>query len=231
MNSSLRIYSFIMLLGLLVSSVAMAKEEPPKVTEDGLHLKEDSKFGLVYINPDAVFTGYRRIILLEPYIAFKKDWKRDQNRSARGARRVSDKTMEDISTRLAAEFNIIFAEVLEENDGYELVEETGEDVLILRPAIINLDVTAPDLKTSGRSTTYAQSAGEMTLYLEVFDSLTNSLIGKAYDRGQDRQSSFLTWHNSATNTSAARRILRGWSETLREGLDEANSGLASPSSE
>ena len=33
--------------------------------------------------------------------------------------------------------------------------------MIVRPAIINLDVTAPDTPTAGRSRTYSSSAGEM----------------------------------------------------------------------
>jgi hypothetical protein len=59
--------------------------------------------------------------------------------------------------------------VLEE-DRYAVVDEAGEDVLLIRPAIINLDVNAPDTPQAGRSMTYVASAGEMTLYLEAYDS-------------------------------------------------------------
>ena len=225
---SMLMISILMVSGPLVSATAMAKEDPPKVTEDGLHLVKDSNLALVYAAPGADLNGYHRIWLVEPYVAFKKNWQRDQNRS-KGIK-VTDKDMEKIRTRLAEEFTSVFAEVLQENDGYKLVEESADDVLILRPAIINLDVNAPDTMSAGRSRTYAQSAGEMTLYVEVFDSQTNALIAKALDRKNDRHTGFITWQTSVSNAQGARRILRGWAESLRDGLDEANAGTkgASP---
>jgi hypothetical protein len=50
------------------------------------------------------------------------------------------------------------------------VDYTGLDVMILRPAIINLDVTATDLKSASMSTTIARPADSMMLYLELLDS-------------------------------------------------------------
>ena len=38
-----------------------------------------------------------------------------------------------------------------ENAGYAITTEAGDDVLVLRPAIIDLDITAPDTRTPGRS--------------------------------------------------------------------------------
>lgn len=212
------------IVGFVASFTVMAKDNPPKVTEEGLHLINDSNLALVYADPEADLNVYQRIWLVEPYVAFKKNWKRDQNRS-KGIK-VTDNDMERIRTRLAEEFTAVFAEVLQENDGYELVEERAEDVLILRPAIINLDVNAPQTMSAGRSRTYASYAGEMTLYLEAFDSQTNALIAKALDRRHDRNSSFVTWQTSVSNTQAAKRILRGWAQALRDGLDEARAVTA-----
>jgi hypothetical protein len=220
--------SALMILSLVISFPALAKkEDPPEVTEEGLHLVKDSNLALVYAVPDADLSGYHRIWLVEPNIAFKKNWQRDQNRS-KGIR-VKDQDMEKIRTRLASEFTSVFAEVLQENDGYELAEERADDVLIIRPGIINLDVNAPDTMSSGRSRTYASYAGEMTLYLEAYDSQTNALIAKALDRKLDRNSGYVSWQSSVANTQAARRILRGWAQSLRDGLDEANAVTAGAS--
>jgi hypothetical protein len=94
--------------------------------------------------------------------------------------------------------------------------------LLLRPAIINLDVNAPDTMSAGMSRTMADSAGQMTIYMEIYDSLTGDLIAKALDPQADRHSGFMTWQSSASNTQAARRILRGWAQVLRDALDEAH---------
>lgn len=219
---------FIAITGVMISCMAVANSEPPEVTEEGLLLLKDTKLALVYATPGASLEGYKRIILLEPHVAFKKNWQRDQNSNS--VRRVSDKDMERMKTRLVTEFNEVFTEVLQEDGGYEIVEEAAEDVLILRPAIINLDAVAPDTMSSSGSRTYAESAGEMTLYLEVYDSQTNALIAKALDRKHDRDRGWMTWQTSASNKQAARRILKDWAQTLRDGLDEANAATVSDSS-
>jgi hypothetical protein len=130
--------------------------------------------------------------------------------------------MEKMKARLVTEFNEVFTEVLQEGGGYEIVEEAAEDVLILRPAIINLTTNAPETMTSAGVRSYAESAGEMTLYLEAFDSQTNALIAKGMDRRRDRNSGWMTWQTSVSNKAAAKRILKGWAEVLRDALDEAN---------
>lgn len=224
MKSRLELKSVLVMLGLVASFASVAKDTPPEVTEQGLQLMKDSNMALVYAAPGADLSGYHRIWLVEPYVAFKKNWQRDQNRS-KGIK-VTNSDMDRIRNRLAEEFTVVFAEVLQENDGYELVEERGDDVLILRPAIINLDVNAPDTRNTGRSRTYASYAGEMTLYLEAFDSQTNALIAKSLDRGHDRDTGFMTWQSSVSNTQAAKRILRGWAQSLRAGLDEAHTATA-----
>ena len=105
---------------------------------------------------------------------------------------------------------------------YEVVDEAGPDVLLVRPAIINLDVNAPEKMTAGMSKVYVESAGEMTLYVELYDSVTGDLIAKALDRKMDRRNTgFYTWANSATNKAAAVRILRGWANILLAALNEA----------
>lgn len=206
---------------LAIAAPAMAKEqELPEVTEDGLHRVPDSKMAIVYAEPEADLSGYQKVQLLEAYVAFKKNWARDQRSSSIDPLSVTSGDVERIKNRLAEEFRAVFTEVLEEG-GYPVVDAAGDDVLLVRPAIINLDVTAPDTMRAGRSRSYTQSAGEMTLYVEIYDSVTGDLIAKAMDRKADRNSSYYTWANSATNKAAADRILKGWADILLAALNEA----------
>lgn len=190
----------------------------PEVTVDGLHHISDTELAIVYAQPDADLTQYNKVYLAEPYVAFKKNWQRDQNSGA--GIRITPSDMEKIKTELAGLFMTVFTETLTEG-GYELATERGEDVLIVKPAIINLDVHAPDTKRSGMSRTYSESSGEMTLYLELFDSVTDDLIAKALDRKYDRRTGYFQWQSRVTNKAAANRILKEWADVLKEGLDEA----------
>jgi hypothetical protein len=62
----------------------------------------------------------------------------------------------------------------------------------------------------------------MTLYIELYDSITGDIIAKALDRRSDRATSgYYTWSSSVSNKAAARRILKGWAKILVNALNEA----------
>ena len=209
----------------LVFARGAAAEDLPKITEDGLHLRDGSKLAVVYVDPEASLGGYHRVKLLDAAVAFRKNWLRDQRSSSVDRLRVTSSDVERIKKDLAELFREVFTTALEEA-GYEVTDETGDDVLLVRPAIVNLDVNAPDTMSSGRSRSYTQSAGEMTLYVELYDSVTSDLLAKAIDRQSDRYSSNYTWTNSVTNRSAATRVLKGWAEVLVNALNEAQANTA-----
>ena len=208
---------------LLVSSGPLhaKKTELPQVTEEGLHLVPDSKLAIVYAEPDADLVPYKRVRLIDTYVAFKKNWLRDQRSRSAQPLGVTTRDVERMKDTMAAEFHEVFVEVLEAG-GYPVVSEAGEDVLLIRPAIINLYPTAPDTQGAGRSMTYVASAGEMTLYIELYDSVSGALLAKALDRKADRSNpNFYTWSNSVSNKQASKRILKGWATILLDALNEA----------
>lgn len=215
--SALAKYSFILAL-LAAGSLQAASDKLPEVTVDGLHHLNDTELAIVYTQPGADLGQYNKVYLADAHVAFKKNWQRDQNAGGRIGVTASD--MEMMKTELAAMFREVFATTLQDG-GYELVTARGEDVLMIKPAIINLDITAPDTMSSGMTRSYAESSGEMTLYLELLDSVTGDLIGKALDRKRDRETGYFQWQNRVTNRAAANRILKEWAEVLKDGLDAA----------
>jgi hypothetical protein len=211
------------ILLLLTSVASAAKKELPEVTTDGLHLVPDSKLAIVYAEPGADLAPYKRVQLLDAYVAFKKNWERDQRIRSSQAFKLRPKDIEKIKKTLSAEFHEVFKNALTEA-GYEVSDEVAEDVMIVRPAIINLDVNAPENWSAGNSTTYVSSAGEMTLYIELWDSVTGDIMAKALDRRADNsRAGMYTWANSVTNAAAAKRILNGWASILIDALNEAKS--------
>lgn len=215
-----RIAWFVSLFLVFSAPLAARDTELPEVTEDGLHRVPDSKMALVYADPEADLVYYNRVKLLDAYVAFKKNWARNQRSSSRGSMSISSRDIEQIKERLSNEMNVVFRQVLEDG-GYPVVDEVADDVLLLRPAIINLDVQAPDTMRAASSRTYTDSAGEMTLYLELYDSVTGDLLAKALDRRADNRSGYYTWASSVTNKAAADRILKGWANILLDALNEA----------
>jgi hypothetical protein len=202
----------------LVPILGSAEEEEEYVSFDGLVVVEGSRVHMAYIDPDADFSVFHRVAILDPHVAFRSNWQRDVNRSRSRNVRASD--MERIKEDVAGIFKDVFTEQLEAA-GFEVVNYAGEDVLILRPAIIDLDVTAPDVRTAGRSRTYTAGTGAATLYLELFDSLSGAIIGRAADRrAGGRSGGFATVSNRVTNRADARREFRVWADKLIEFLNE-----------
>ncbi len=206
-----------------MTSEAKSKKEIPEYTVEGLKLVPNTKdIALVWAEPEADLSQYDRVYLVEPYVAFKKNWQREHNR---GSLRVKGSDMERIKTKVSTLFMEVFTEELEKG-GYELVTERAEDVLIVKPAIIDLDVNAPDIRTASRVETYARSAGSMTLYMELYDSETDDLIAKAMDGKAERDYGYMQWQTGPANRAAARRMMQPWAKALREGLDEARSSTS-----
>lgn len=219
MKPLLIILSLIMICAVPVSSIAKSKQELPEYTVEGLKRIPDTKdIAVVYAEPGATLEQYKRVFLVEAAVAFKKNWQRDQSR---GLTRVSSRDMERIKNEIKKLFAEIFTEELQKG-GYEMATERAEDVLIVRPAIINLNINAPDVMSSGSSMTFTTTAGSMTLYLELYDSETDDLLAKAIDPTYDRNSGYMQWATSVSNRAAARRMMKPWAEVLRKGLDEAH---------
>ena len=194
-----------------------AEEAAVEPTFDNLVPVKDAKMALAYIDPEADFSVFKRVAILEPFVAFRSNWQRDQNRSR--SRNISSRDMERIKSDVATLFERVFTERLEAA-GYEVVEGANEDVLLVRPAIIDLDITAPDTRSAGRSRTFTASTGAATLYIQLFDSLTGDIIGRAADRQAVRRAGGnVTWSNSVTNTADARRMMGGWADNLVGFLD------------
>jgi hypothetical protein len=212
----------VMCMGLASLSIASAraKDAPPEVSPEGLQLQKNTKNRVVYLKPGATFTQYERVAILDPLVEFEKDWQKDYNSSRVGLEgRVSDKDVERMKTGLAAEFKKIFTDELQNKGGYQVVDTAAPDVLVLRPALLNVEVNAPDVMTAGINASVVRSAGQMTLYLELWDSATNTLLARIMDAQADNDA-FAKQANRVTNTQAADRILRDWANELRVRLDE-----------
>jgi hypothetical protein len=199
------------------AGTALAAATPE--TWDGLVRVKSKKLPIVWLQPGADFSGYRRVMLDPTEVSFEKNWARDYNRNIKGFNgRVSDADVENAVLKGADAATDIFAEAFTKA-GYPVVKEAGPDVIRVRTLIMNIAVRAPDVRTSGRSNSYAGEAGEASLVVEVRDSETGALLGRGLDRrlaGGD----LWTLRNSVTNRSDFRNLVRRWADTSARGLTE-----------
>lgn len=218
------IVSILLVAGLTIAP-AWAKKNLPAVNDEGMELIKDTRYTTIYADPGADLSIYKQIWLQDASVAFKKNWQRDLNRSTRS---ISNRVDNDDMERIKMDVSILFREVFTAelvDGGYELVEQAGEDVLLVKPAIVDLDVIAPDRRTATRTDTYSESAGEMTLYLELYDSVTNDKIATARDRKRDYRRGYIEWRTSVSNRADARRMMSSWARAFRENLDDARASV------
>ena len=212
--------SLLVLLFMACASAVVAESEGPvQRTHDGLELVPDTKVMAAWVKSEADFSAYGRVMILEAPIAFRKNWQRDQNRGS--IHRITNRDVQRIKEEMAKLFREVFVEELSSDGGFEVVDTPDTDVLLLRPAIIDLDVTAPESRGTGRSYNFASSAGAATLFLELYDSVSGEILARALDRkSANHPGDVMRLSNTVTNRVEAERILAGWADLLRRSLDE-----------
>ena len=203
---------------LALAPALSAQQTAPEQSKDGLVLQMQTPQRLVYLRPGAKFSQYNRMAVLDCYVEFQKNWARDYNQDAISPdQRVTDADIQRMKGALASEFKRVFVAELTKG-GYPVVDYGAADVLVLRPALVNVAVTAPDLMAPGIDPVIVRSAGQATLYLELWDSTSNTILARVMDT-EAAQNAVAQAANRVTNTAAADLVLRNWAAELVRHLD------------
>jgi len=166
----------------------------------------------LWVKPGEDFSQYSRVGVLDSYVAFNKNW-----RSSHPGMRTYD--LHQIKLWLTKAFRNIFATELRQN-GYPFATAPAKDVLLIRPAIVNLEIVAPDTQQDESSITFMTSASSMELYVEFYDSESNEILARAADRKQASHIGGVEVTPFSTDSDDARRLLKHWADLLVSKLDE-----------
>ena len=211
---------FAHLAAALLGLAAIAASAQDAGSWDGLVEIKPKKLDAAYLMPGADFRPYKKLMVDPVVVAFRKDWMKRVNDAKPLSQRVSQEDAEKIAASARENFADVFNEAAAKA-GYELVTAPGADVLRVRPGVIDLYIAAPDAGTSsGRSRTYTVEAGEATLFLEVSDSTTGALLGRALDKRTTRNAGQLRLANAVTNLAEFRSLFRQWADVTVNGLEE-----------
>jgi len=201
------------LLGAAPPAALAAK---PPASWDGLALIKSKRFDAVYLAPDADFSGYRKVMLDPTEVAFRKNWLRDYNSTVTGlSGRLSQKEADEILVRVRKGFEEIFR-TAHVDAGEQVVTEAGPDVLRVRTAVVNLYATSP-VEPEGRGYNFAREAGGATLIIEVRDSTSGALLGRAVD-GKLAGDTGTYLRTDVSNRWDFRNLFRDWAKISIEGL-------------
>lgn len=205
----------IALLGGLALASCATSQPPP--SWDGLELKPTKGIDAVYLKAGADFARYHTVLIDPVQVAFKDTW--DPNKGERGASRtLSVADTEAIRDNMATALRKTFVAELAEG-GYATSERAAEDALRVTAGLANVYIAAPARDTFGPSRTYTVESGEMTLVLELRDSVSNELLGRVVDRKTGLDTGRLQMTSSTTNRADFDRAVSTWARRLRTGLD------------
>jgi hypothetical protein len=210
---------------VLVALVTGCTSTPPsidsspgaEVTFDGLNEVLNSSADKAWARSGMDLSGYRKIMLQGAGIEYRPGGASGRAYMARSMGGPYEVT-EEQKARFEQVVSEAFREEMARSERFEIVNEPGPDVLLIRGAILDVVSYIPPDDLSGRVEVYLSSVGEATLVLEIRDSITNAIMARAIDRDAADSSTMFN-SNRVTNSSEVRRLVQGWARALREGLE------------
>jgi hypothetical protein len=206
------------LAGVLLAAASPLLAQASEDNWEGLVRVRSDKIELVYLAPEADFRPYTSVLLDPSELAMRQNWLRDQRRSSTSlGNQPTERDIQRGLERGQQQFDTYFAEAFTKA-GFTIATEPGPNVARIRSGVVDIDVVAPDVG-AGRTRTFADEAGSGTLIVEVRDSMTNALLGRAIERRVAGDNG--PWlRTSASNRADFDRLFRRWAETSAQGLVE-----------
>ena len=185
---------------------------------DGLYPVSGARRGTqVWVREDFDLSSYNKILLEGAGISYRPVKK---GSSMAGAN--SSKQTFPISAKNRAAVRDTFAEsftkILGAQKRFEVVEEAGPDVLLIRGALLDVISSVPP-DPIGRSNIYLTSVGQATLIVELRDSETETPLLRAMERrATSANSNRAIWSNPVNNMREVRLLADAWARRVSENL-------------
>jgi len=188
-------------------------------SSDGLVLVKNSALGRVYVRPGATLKPYTKFAILNCYVSFAPNWREDMQTNFNIP--ITQEQMQQTEAAIAAEFKDVFVTQLQQG-GFPMVTTAAPDVLVLRPALINVYITAPQNLADPDSATISSTTGQLTLFLELYDSASNQLLARVIDpESVSATDGTFMWQSRAGNITAGKEAMTRWADILRQRMEAA----------
>lgn len=228
MNS--KVMSLIALLAIAAVGCSATPQfqtgEDAEVTHDGLTRLDRTVMDTVWARKGADISGFTKIMLEGVGVEYRNVSGPFSGRGGKATSRAAtssrDEFQLDAETRALFEEEIgtAFREELARSEVFEIVDEPGPDVLLIRVGLLDVVSRVPP-DTVGRSRIFIDRVGEATLVLEIRDSESNTVLVRAVDRRAAESSMGMRESTRVTNRAEVRRLGRRWGSLLRDGLEAA----------
>ena len=193
-----------------------------RVTKDGLHRVRFTGFAAVFVKPGASFGAYDRVMIEPLTVAYKSP---PNPPDSVNRRRGNFALSEESTVRLKQIGRDALVREFSNSETFTVVQEAGPGVLRVSGHIVDLVVDAPPFRGGERD--FISSAGQMTLFLDVRDSLTASSLTRTIDRreispastssvGHFESTPVSIWSSARDLFGEWSRLFGGWLENLQQ---------------
>jgi len=212
---------------LTLAGVAAAPKQPrietgpnAEVTADGLVRVEKSVVDAAWVKPDFDLTPYTKLMITSAGVYYKK---LKPMKGTQFANRSNGQSEFPVKEENKAKFNEMlkqaFIEELSTLQRYQIVDKAGPDVLDLSGAVIDVESHVPPYMDTPSVGMYLSSVGAATLIIELRDSQSNELLGRAADR-RAAQAPFVINVKAVTGWSDVSLLAQAWASLVRKRLEE-----------
>ncbi len=190
-----------------------------EVTFDGLHPIIGGRFAEAWARPDFDISTFSKVMLQGADAEFRPGGQNPRQRQSLGPNDHFAVTPEQ-KVRFQELMSAAFVEELSSSEVFTIVTEPGPDVLLIQGILLDVVSFIPEDR-AGRSEVFLSRIGEVTLVLEIRDSISGAVMLRAAERrAAENAGSTMSRSNRVTNSAEFRRVARRWATVLREGLDE-----------
>ena len=206
------------LISACTSAPAIQTGDDAEVIGDNLHRVDNSRAKVAYVDPDADFTRYRRVLVLSLGVDKIEIVQPDKSGSAVN-RRDWELTEAD-KLALQEMFQSAMEKQLQERGQFPLASEPGDDVLEIEAMITGIAPAAAKddnmSRTAGRSYVITEGAGTIAVAVAFGDSETGEVLALF----KDARSSSSHWgmNNSVTNRADVQRVFNSWAKQVNSSL-------------
>lgn len=162
------------------AQIALATGSDAEIIADELHRVDPSLIDAAWVRPDLDLSGYRRIYFMPTIVQFRDV--EERRYSARGLESAEAFFIsESRKTQLRELFGAAFYEAVGAAESYELSEEVGRDVLMVRGLLTDVISGVPP-EIRGASTGTIRWAWEANIVMELRDSMSDTVLARTGDR-------------------------------------------------
>jgi len=211
-------FSAVIFSGCTTAPATIDMSPDAEVTYDGLHPVIGGRMQQAWARPDFDISTYSKIMLLGAEAEFRPGGQNPRQSRALGSNEHFAVTPEQ-KVRFQELMSAAFVEELSLSEHFTIVTEPGPDVLLIQGILLDVVSFIPEQR-AGRSDVFLSRIGEVTLVLEIRDSVSGTIILRAVERrAAENTGTGLTRSNTVTNSAEFRRVARRWATVLREGLE------------